>query len=566
MTPDKKVEPAPLVPPFVRYVASAIPMVFDNSLSYYECLAALTKYLQDVVDVINNNGAVTEEYIALTKELKEYVENYFANLDVQEEINNKLDAMVADGTLTTLIGNYCDPKLEAQDLKIEAMEETVNAFDSRVTSNSKDYMSRVRKDSYTMFDKVSLPAGFTEDIFSDLELYRSAGGNYKAFIDESKYINSSTNTWYVAPDGNNTNTGADAEHPWLRITTSLQGIMSEGDTVVFKSGIYPRDAGIYSSNAITKSLNLVCNDGVAVFSNYEDTFVWSSYGSHTYYTTRSGCYALYDIRDYANEKFITLTQLNDIDDVDAMPGSWCQSGSSIYVHMIDDTEPNINTLGLNLAVNIARIQLKPTSNAKFYLKNLTILTSNAAGIVAQSNDYDVYCYIKDCNIYNIYRKSDGLQNLGCKTICNNVHMANIRKDGFNYHVDNTKQAYGIEINCKVNACGIGADESDYSNNATTAHDECKAVRINGVYNYCSGGVVIDVNDSLGACYNCLIGDSFMFSRDASVSHNAELYLYDCYLKGSTSEYNLFTASQTSTVYISNCEYETSSGNIVDLNA
>ena len=106
MTPDKKVEPAPLVPPFVRYVASAIPMVFDDSLSYYECLAALTKYLQEVVKVINNNGEVTEEYIALTKELKEYMENYFANLDVQEEINNKLDQMVEAGTLQEIIAEY----------------------------------------------------------------------------------------------------------------------------------------------------------------------------------------------------------------------------------------------------------------------------------------------------------------------------------------------------------------------------------------------------------------------------------------------------------------------------
>lgn len=565
MTPDKKVEPAPLVPPFVRFVASAIPMVFDDSLSYYECLAALTKYLQDVVDVINNNGAVTEEYIALTKELKEYVENYFANLDVQEEINNKLDAMVADGTLTTLIGNYCDPKLEAQDLKIEAMEETVNTFDSRVTSNSKDYMARVRKDTYGLFEKLALPADFTEDIFTDLEIYRSAGGNYKVIFDESKYINNSTNTWYVAPDGSNTNTGVDAEHPWLRITTSLQSSMTEGDTVILKPGIYQKDAGIYPANALTKSLNIVCNDGVAVFSQYEDTFVWTSYGSHTYYTARSNCYALYDIRDYANEKFITLTQLNDKDSVDAMAGSWCQDGSNIYVHMIDDSEPNINTLGLNIAQSSARIKVIPTSDAKFYFKGITMLNSNAQGFQIQANDHSVYCYIKDCNIYNIWRNSDGIQNLGCKTICNNVHMVNIRKDGFNYHEDNTKQAYGVEINCRVNACGIGADESDYSYNATTAHDECKAVRINGTYNYCSGGVVIDVNDSVGACYNCLIGDSFIFSKDASVSHNAKLYLYDCYLKGSNSETNLYTTSQ-SHIYISNCEYETSEGNIVDLNA
>ena len=103
---EKIVHAAP-VPPFVRFVASAVPMVFDNSLSYYECLCALWKWMQDnLVDVINNNANVTEYYIELTKELKEFVENYFANLDVQEEINNKLDQMAEDGTLQEIIAQY----------------------------------------------------------------------------------------------------------------------------------------------------------------------------------------------------------------------------------------------------------------------------------------------------------------------------------------------------------------------------------------------------------------------------------------------------------------------------
>ena len=103
---EKIVHAAP-VPPFVRFVASAVPMVFDNSLSYYEALCALWKWMQDnLVDVINNNASVTEHYIELTNELKEYVENYFANLDVQEEINNKLDDMVEAGTLQEIIAQY----------------------------------------------------------------------------------------------------------------------------------------------------------------------------------------------------------------------------------------------------------------------------------------------------------------------------------------------------------------------------------------------------------------------------------------------------------------------------
>lgn len=112
--PENEIQHAAPVPPFVTFVASAVPMVFDNSMSYYEALCALWKWLQDdVINVINNNASVTEQYIEydlhtreLFIELKNYVDTYFDNLDVQDEINNKLDAMVEAGTLQEIITTY----------------------------------------------------------------------------------------------------------------------------------------------------------------------------------------------------------------------------------------------------------------------------------------------------------------------------------------------------------------------------------------------------------------------------------------------------------------------------
>lgn len=130
MNPDDKIEKAPMVPPFVRFVASAIPMVFDDSLSYYEALCALWKWLQDnVVNVINNNAAVTEDYIQLTKDMKEYMDNYFDNLDVQEEINNKLDAMVEDGTLQEIITTYIQANVTWTFNTVDDMKEATNLID-----------------------------------------------------------------------------------------------------------------------------------------------------------------------------------------------------------------------------------------------------------------------------------------------------------------------------------------------------------------------------------------------------------------------------------------------------
>mgnify|MGYP002523091503 CR=1 FL=1 len=54
-----------------------------------------------------------DDYIEKFNALKDYVEDYFENLDVQEEINNKLDEMALDGTLADIIENHTSlPQLQ----------------------------------------------------------------------------------------------------------------------------------------------------------------------------------------------------------------------------------------------------------------------------------------------------------------------------------------------------------------------------------------------------------------------------------------------------------------------
>lgn len=91
-----------------------LPTSFVESMTYYELLAWFTNYLETVIiPTVNNNGECVRELqdkftelTGLFNELKSYVDNYFDNLDVQEEINNKLDAMVEDGTLQEIITTY----------------------------------------------------------------------------------------------------------------------------------------------------------------------------------------------------------------------------------------------------------------------------------------------------------------------------------------------------------------------------------------------------------------------------------------------------------------------------
>ena len=97
--------------PFQFFALTNFPYIEADfyALTNYQLFCEITKYLNGISssqnDVISNfnellqnwndfSDAITSEW----DETKDYIDNYFENLDVQEEINNKLDQMASDGT------------------------------------------------------------------------------------------------------------------------------------------------------------------------------------------------------------------------------------------------------------------------------------------------------------------------------------------------------------------------------------------------------------------------------------------------------------------------------------
>ena len=122
--------------PFRRFVTTigVFPTAFTYAMTYYECLAYLVKYLEEtVIPAVNDNAEALAELQSLFVELKSYVDNYFDNLDVQQEINNKLERMAQNGKLYEIIkpfvSDIIEPTLEAQDAKLEQ-------YNQRITSNT----------------------------------------------------------------------------------------------------------------------------------------------------------------------------------------------------------------------------------------------------------------------------------------------------------------------------------------------------------------------------------------------------------------------------------------------
>ena len=80
--------------PFKWFVLENFPFIENDfeAINNYRLFSKVVEYLNKTIDNVNVLGNLVEQF-----------SDYFDNLDVQEEINNKLDEMATDGTLENII-------------------------------------------------------------------------------------------------------------------------------------------------------------------------------------------------------------------------------------------------------------------------------------------------------------------------------------------------------------------------------------------------------------------------------------------------------------------------------
>ena len=122
---------------FRFWCQKVLPLVYDDSLSYYELLCKVVNYLNNTIADVNTLGTDVNNLNNAYNELQSYVNDYFSTLDVQNEINNKLDVMAQDGSLSTLIQPLFDTykteinnEVNQQNNKIGVLENRMNTFTS----------------------------------------------------------------------------------------------------------------------------------------------------------------------------------------------------------------------------------------------------------------------------------------------------------------------------------------------------------------------------------------------------------------------------------------------------
>lgn len=118
--------------------------------------------VNQLVRTVNEQNETIADYIQQFIDLRNYVEDYFENLDVQEEINNKIQAMVEDGTFQQVLDAYIQP--------------TIDAFEDEV----EDDISSLRNELSALASSRPIPVSSTS-----------------AMTDTSKvYVNTTDGKWY----------------------------------------------------------------------------------------------------------------------------------------------------------------------------------------------------------------------------------------------------------------------------------------------------------------------------------------------------------------------------------
>lgn len=426
-----------------------------------------------------------------------------------------------------------------------------------------------RKLTYNKYHLFTMPVALNS-WFDKLFIYESNDKvNYRWYMDVEALKNSGGNTVYVDKSSTGTDAGTQA-NPYKTVRKGFQNT-NNGDTILVAKGIYYKNDLPPNVPITMNNVNLICEKGT-IFCN-GDALTWAQDGTYTnvYKATRSNVSSVIDIRNMDKDVFSALVWTNSVAACSNTLGSWyLENNTTLYVNIGEAVTNDKVVAALN--VGYIPFDFKPDSqDMHIYMENAICFGSASPLVkVSSTSSYDCEFIAKNCKFLFGDKNStyDGLSVLGAKTVLIGCEASFTGKDGFNYHAQGSKVCYGIEIDCVGNSNGIGSN-TPYTYNGSTAHDGCQVVRINGTYINNKGANVADVqSNTISVNINCMAFDSVadtdtLFDTDFCVQQaGATMYLYNCYARG-YSWRNLYNIDGGS-MYVSNCAFDSSEGNITQI--
>ena len=114
------------LPPWVE--TNEQPAFYDlESGTCLQQTARMYNKVNELVRNVNSQNETIADYVQQFLDLKDYVEDYFENLDVQAEINNKLDEMLESGELGNLLQVLMKQETDKLEDELDDFESIINS-------------------------------------------------------------------------------------------------------------------------------------------------------------------------------------------------------------------------------------------------------------------------------------------------------------------------------------------------------------------------------------------------------------------------------------------------------
>ena len=383
---------------------------------------------------------------------------------------------------------------------------------------------------------IPTPAGFKwSDNVMEGHIFRTEEG-ITTDIDVANF-RPTGKTYWVDPNGDDNNSGEDADHPLQKIGTAMN--KADAVVVVLKDGFYNHNRAPRHLENYAKSIAVVAAEGAnPVIGSVEGSPTYTKTDGYTYvYQTSYKANCVYDVVN--NVPYI---QLNSVSDVDDTPGSfYCDGTNSItYVHLLDGSEPGYSKIRPCKSSDVFRISASGAITV--YIEGITICGGGYGGFRVTSDQVNTpTVYAKNCKFFGSLSNS-ALYLEGCFSILQNCEAGYATEDGFGYHAK-TKSPRAVEINCEGHHNGLEGG----TDNGSTMHDGGCIIRINGKYHHNVGPNVADVHNTTASwnlgchAYRSAVSTQDNANADFVVSSDAaNMWLDSC--SGYGSYYSLLANS------------------------
>lgn len=293
-------------------------------------------------------------------------------------------------------------------------------------------------------------------------------------------------TYWVDPNGSDSNSGEDADHPLQLIKTAMN--KSDVAVVMLKNGVYNYARCPQHLNGYSKSVAVVAAEGAnPIICSEEGVPTFTKTDGYTYVyesAVRSSC--VYDL--LTNTAYRPVSSIAEVEANEGTYYTTASPSNMTYLRMINDVEPGYSKVKLCKTYDVFRITASGAITV--YIEGITICGGGYGGFRVTSDGTNIpTVFAKNCKFFGSLSNSACYLE-GCKSILQNCEAACAVDDGFGYHAK-TKAPYAVEINCKGYNNGLEGD----TDNGSTMHDGGCIIRVNGEYHHNKGPNVADVHNT-----------------------------------------------------------------------